>query len=122
MDSADRWRYGIVALSMGLSVIVFCFTVAVWQYETPTDGSAVLSRVTGTVAGIVGAYSAFRLVALRRKRRSKTRKMHEPLWRGRRISGRHWLVPYLGTVRSRSYDNLTSRDLPATSFLSTDAR
>jgi hypothetical protein len=41
---------------MGLGVIVLCFLIAVWRYDSATDAGPVLAAVTGTVGAIVGAY------------------------------------------------------------------
>ncbi len=56
METTDRWRYGLIAVGMGLVVILLCFGVAVWKYENAADAGAVLAAVTGTVGAIVGAY------------------------------------------------------------------
>ncbi|MDQ3641868.1 MAG: hypothetical protein M3450_10535 [Actinomycetota bacterium] len=56
MEAADRWKYGLIAVGMGLAVICLCFGVAVWKYEAASDAGAVLAAVTGTVGTIVGAY------------------------------------------------------------------
>jgi hypothetical protein len=55
-ESADRWRYGIGVVALGLVVIVVCFTVAVSHYQEAADAGAALAAVTGTVGAIVGAY------------------------------------------------------------------
>jgi hypothetical protein len=55
-SSADRWRYGIIAVVVGVFAILGAFALALTQFKTSTDIAAVLGVVITPIATIVAAY------------------------------------------------------------------
>jgi hypothetical protein len=55
-DKADdsRWRYGLIAVAVGVAALVLAALIIVWV--NPSNAASVLGVIASPVAAIIGAY------------------------------------------------------------------
>ncbi len=51
---SDRWKYGLIAVALGVSALVLAALLLVWRH--PSDAASVLGVVSSPIAAIIGAY------------------------------------------------------------------